>query len=118
MSKSNVHEETVMKGYEITFFTHEGRRHGTTQMAEWLLLTTRNLGLRGATIVTGSKGYGHKHHIHSAHFFELADNPQEIVIIASEEEADRLFDHLQKEGEYIFYVKKSVEFGVLGKPDR
>ena len=107
-----------MKGYEITFFTHEGRRHGTTQMAEWLLLTARDLGLRGATIVTGSEGYGHKHHIHSAHFFELADNPQEIVIIASEEETDRLFDHLQKEGEYIFCVKKSVEFGMLGKPDR
>jgi len=34
-----------MKGYEIAFFTHEGRRHGTTQMAEWLLLTARNLGL-------------------------------------------------------------------------
>jgi hypothetical protein len=40
------------------------------------------------------------------------------VIIASEEEADRLFDHLQKEGEHIFYVKKPVEFGMLGKPDR
>lgn len=106
-----------MKGYEITFFTHEGRRHGTKRMAEWLLLTARDLGLRGATIVTGSEGYGHKHHIHSANFFELADNPQEIVMIASEEETDCLFDHLQKEGVYIFYVKKSVEFGMLGKPD-
>ena len=107
-----------MRGYEITFFTREDCFHGSTQMSDWLMLSALNLGLRGATVVTGSEGYGHKHHIHSARFFELADNPQEIVIIASEEETDRLFDHLQKEGEYIFYVKKSVEFGMLGKPDR
>lgn len=107
-----------MKGYEIIFFTHESCLHGTTQMAEWLLLTARDLGLRGATVVTGSEGYGHKRHIHSARFFELADNPQEIVMIASEEEADRLFDNLQKESVHLFYVKTSVEFGMLGKLDQ
>ena len=70
-----------MKGYEVTFFTHEDRLHGMAQISEWLLLTARDLGLRGATIVTGSEGYGHNRHIHSARFFELADNPQEIVMI-------------------------------------
>jgi PII-like signaling protein len=48
--------------------------------------------------VTGSEGYGHNRHIHSARFFELADNPQEIVIIVTEEESNILFDYLEKEG--------------------
>jgi len=61
-----------------------------TQISEWLLLTTRNLGLQGATIVSGSEGYGHNRHIHSARFFELAENPQEIVIIVTEEEVSRI----------------------------
>ncbi len=39
-------------------------------------------------------------------------------MIVSEEESDHLFDHLQKEDVHLFYVKKSVEFGMLGKPDR
>ena len=86
-------------------------------MSEWLMLTTRDLGLRGATIVTGSEGYGHKHHIHSTRFFEPPDNPQEIVMITSEQEAVRLFDYLQKEGVHLFYFKTPVEFGMLGKPD-
>ena len=43
---------------------------------------------------------------------------QEIVMIVSEEEADLLFNHLQKEGVHIFYVRTSVEFGMMGKPDR
>ena len=105
-----------MKGYEITFFTQQDRFHRMTQISEWLLLTARDLGLRGATIVSGSEGYGHNRHIHSARFFELADNPQEIVMIANEEESSRLFDHLQEEGIQLFYVKKPVEFGILGKP--
>jgi len=55
-----------MKGYEITFFTQEDHLHGLKQMSEWLLLTARDLGLRGATVVTGSEGFGHSRHIHSA----------------------------------------------------
>jgi len=106
-----------MKGYEITFFTQQDRLHGLKQISEWLLLTARNLGLRGATIVTGSEGYGHNRHIHSARFFELADNPQEVVIIVTEEESNIFFDYLEKEGMQLFYVKKPVEFGTLGKPD-
>ena len=106
-----------MKGYEITFFTQQDRLHGLKQISEWLLLTARNLGLRGATIVTGSEGYGHSRHIHSARFFELADNPQEIVMIVTEEESNLLFDHLQKEDVQLFYVKRPVEFGMLSTPD-
>ena len=104
-----------MKGYEVIFFTQQDRLHGTEQMSEWLLHKAHDLGLRGATIVTGSGGYGHNRHIHSAHFFELADNPQEIVLIASEEETNLLFSVLKKEGVYLFYVKKPVEFGMLGQ---
>ena len=107
-----------MKDYEITFFTQEDRLHGKTQMAEWLLLTTRDLGLRGATVVTGSQGYGHDRYIHPARYFELADNPQVIMMIASEEETSLLFNLLQKEDVHLFYVKTPVEFGVLGKPDQ
>ena len=107
-----------MKGFEITFFTQQDRSHGTEQISEWLLKKAYDLGLRGATIVTGSEGYGHNRHIHSARFFELADNPQEIVMIASEEETNLLFSVLQKESVHLFYIKKPVEFGTLGKLDK
>ena len=106
-----------MKGYQITFFTQQDCRHQHQPMAEWLLHVARDLGLRGATIVAGSEGYGQHRRIHSAHFFELADQPQEIVMAVSEEEAERLFEHLKKEGVKLFFVKTPVEFGVLGGPD-
>lgn len=105
-----------MKGFQITFFTQQDRHHGNQTLAEWLLQTARDLGLRGATLLTGSDGFGQHRRIHSAHFFELADQPQEVVMVVTEEEAARLFALLEKEGVHLFYVKAPVEFGVLGAP--
>lgn len=107
-----------MNGYQITFFTQQDRRHQHKPLAEWLILAARDLGIRGATIIAASEGYGHHRRIHSAHFFELADQPQEIVMAVSEEEAERLFDLLTNEGVHLFYVKTPVEFGTLGEHDQ
>jgi PII-like signaling protein len=104
-----------MIGYQITFFTHQDKRHKHQPMAEWLLLAARDLGLRGATIVAGSEGYGQHRRIHSAHFFELADQPQEVMLAVSEDECARLFELLEKEAVQLFYVKTPVEFGILGE---
>ena len=107
-----------MKGYQITFFTQQDRRHKHKPMAEWLMLAARDLGVRGATIVAGSEGYGQHRRIHSAHFFELADQPQEVMMAVSEDEAERLFAYLQEEAVHLFYVKTAVEFGTLGEAEQ
>ncbi len=107
-----------MKGYQITFFTQQNRRHKHQPMAEWLMLAARDLGVRGATIVAGSEGYGQHRRIHSAHFFELADQPQEVMMAVSEDEADRLFAYLKEEAVHLFYVKTPIEFGILGEADQ
>ncbi len=106
-----------MKGFQVTFYTQQDRRHHHTPMAEWLLLTARDLGVRGATVVAASEGFGQHRRIHSAHFFDLADQPLEVVLAVTEEECDRLFGHLRTEGVHLFYVKAPVEFGMLGTPD-
>ena len=106
-----------MKGYQVTFFTQQDRRHGRKPMAEWLIQTARELGLRGATSLAAAEGFGHHGRIHSAHFFDLADQPQEVVLAVTQEELDRLFEHLRKEKVHLFFVKSEVEFGVIGEPD-
>lgn len=90
-----------MQGWQITFFTHQNARHGARPMGEWLVQLARELGLRGAT--------------HATRFFELAEQPMEVVMALSEEETQRLFERLQAEGVHLFYVKAPVEFGTLGE---
>ena len=107
-----------MKGYQITFFTQQDHYHHHKPVAEWLLHAARDLGVRGATIISGSDGYGQHRKIHSARFFELADQPQEVLMAMSEEEAVRFFDFLNKEGIHLFYVKSTVEYGTLGEAEQ
>jgi uncharacterized protein len=104
-----------MNGYQITFFTHQDRRFKGKQLADWLMHLVQELGLRGASLHAGGESFARGGRVHSAHFFELADQPVEVLIAVTTEEAARLFDRLKAEGVHLFYVKTPVEFGVLGR---
>lgn len=103
-----------MQGFQLTFFTEQNRRHGHQMLSEWLLELAKSLGIRGATLLTAAEGIGRDGRFHSAHFFELADQPVELVMVVSEEEASRLFARLEQEDISVFYVKSPVEFGTMG----
>jgi PII-like signaling protein len=75
----------------------------------------KEMGLRGATLVGAGEGFGHHNKLHSVHFFELADQPLEVVMVLTQEECDRLFARLADEKVHVFYVKTPVEFGMLGE---
>jgi PII-like signaling protein len=104
-----------MRGYQITFFTQQDRRQEGRPLADWLVETARALGVRGATALAGAEGFGHSRRIHSARFFELADQPVEVTMIASVEETERLFAHLRQHGVHVFYARTPVEFGTIGE---
>jgi uncharacterized protein len=103
-----------MNGYQITFFTHQDRRHKGKPMGEWLLGLVGELGLRGASLHSGGESFSRGGRIHSAHFFELSDQPIEVLVAVTSEQSNRLFDRLRVEKVHLFYVKTAVEFGVLG----
>jgi len=48
--------------------------------------------------------------------FRVADQPLEVVMAVTTEEADRLLSRLEEEKVHLFYVKTPVEFGALGEP--
>ncbi len=104
----------MKNGYQITFFSHQDRRHKGKQIGEWLMQLVREMGLRGASLHTGGESFARGGRLHSAHFFELSDQPVEVQIAVTTEEAAKLFDKLKAENVHLFYVKTPIEFGVLG----
>ena len=106
-----------MDGFQITFFTQQDHRHKGKPVGDWLIHLAKELGLRGATLFGAGEGFGQHRRIHSAHFFELADIPLEVVMALTPEETERLFERLRAEGVHLFYVKSAVKFGMLGEPD-
>ena len=105
-----------MQGYQLTFFTQQDRAIHGRPLADWLVQESRSMGIGGATLIPATEGFGHRKRIHSAHFFDLADQPLEVVMVVSADEADRLFERLRAENVHVFYVKTAVEFGTVGEP--
>jgi len=102
------------KGFQLTFYTQQNRHHEGRPVGEWLIMTARSLGIRGATEFVAAEGFGHDHRLHSWHFFELADQPVEVKMAVTEQEAEMLFKRLEGEAVRLFYVKSEVEFGSMG----
>nr|WP_242472648.1 DUF190 domain-containing protein [Rhodoferax fermentans] len=83
-------------------------------LADWLIKAARDLGIAGGTVLAASEGLGHDKRLHSAHFFELADQPVEVTFALSELEVSALFALLAQENVRLFYTKVPVEYGVIG----
>ncbi|MDR3451236.1 MAG: DUF190 domain-containing protein [Rhodoferax sp.] len=103
-----------MTGYQLEFFMEQNQRHDHRPLYEWLVEAARSHGVRGATVFMGAIGFGRHGRMHSAHFFDLGDQPVEVTMVATEAEAERLFAFLKEENVRLFYVRLPVEFGTLG----
>ncbi|WP_109477759.1 DUF190 domain-containing protein [Paraburkholderia sp. C35] len=103
-----------MNGCQLTFFTERNRRHGHQTVSEWLLHEARALGIRGASVVSCAQGVGHAGAYHSAHALSLGDQPQQIILATTDDEADRLLDRVRAANVHLFYMRMPVEFGWIG----
>jgi PII-like signaling protein len=104
-----------MKGFQISFFTVQNAEHDGKRVTDWLFALVKELGLTGVTEISAQQGIGHHRKLHSTHFIELADQPIEVMIAATEEQSVRLFERLKAAKVKIFYIKAAVEFGNLGE---
>lgn len=103
-----------MNGFQITFFTHQGRKHGHHAIHDWLMHALLDHGIRGATLTMGEESFGHSGKLHSRFFVELADQPIEITAAMTEAQATALFAYLEAQQANLFYIKSPIEFGALG----
>lgn len=100
-----------MQGYKIVFSTVRDRKHDGVSVYEWLIDAAKAIDMQGVTVINASQGYGRDKTMHSAGFFELADQPIEIIMLADEQKCDMLFEKIKSEGLSIFYSKTAAEFG-------
>ncbi|MGC3984080.1 MAG: DUF190 domain-containing protein [Pseudorhodoferax sp.] len=104
-----------MQGYQLTFFMTQDRRHGFATMGEWLMKLAREQGAIGGTLLGAAEGFDHLGRMHSAHFFELADQPMALTVSVDAQACERLLNALAEEDVSLTYVKVPVEFGRVGK---
>ena len=103
----------MQAGYEVIFMAPQSRCHGRKRVTDWIVDKARELGITRVTKRYDAEGTGGGGHVHSAHFFELADQPVEIVFVLETDLADRLIGAVKAEGVHVFCIRKPVEFGEL-----
>ncbi len=104
-----------MQGYQLTFFTEQDRRHDHQSIGEWLLEFARAHGAAGGTLLAGSEGIDHAGHVHSAHFFDLADQPLIVIVTLEQAACEKLMQALAQEEIDLAYVRTPIEFGRIGR---
>lgn len=105
-----------MNGFQITFYTEQSRRIHHQPVGDWLLSIVKSMNIGGATLSNATSGVGRDNKLHSAHFFDLAEQPIEVTVVTSAKGCAKLFERLNSEEDLrIFYVKVPVEFGLIGE---
>ncbi|MHA3083957.1 DUF190 domain-containing protein [Acinetobacter sp. ANC 5383] len=104
-----------MQGYLLRFYTEQQVQYRGKAMYKWLLAVAQQFKIQGATVLTALESVGRQGASHSNHFFELVDQPIQVELIVTAQQADELLDYLQQQELSLFYVKIPVEFGSLGQ---
>lgn len=103
-----------MKGFQLIFSTLQSRKHPNGEyISQWLVNMSEKIGIKGVTILNASQGIGRDGKLHSSTFFELADEPLEIIMNVSEAESEKLFTLLSEEKLGLFYTKIATEYGTV-----
>lgn len=106
---------TLQSGYEVVFMAPSSRRHKGRRAIEMAADCARALGIRHMTRRVDAEGSGQNGILHSAHFFELDDQPEELIFILEEDLADRLIEAVAAERIPVFCLCRPVTFGHLGR---
>jgi len=101
-------------GYEVIFITPQNRRYKGKWVTEWIVKLAHEAGVDRMTKRMDSEGQGVEGHKHSAHFFELADQPVEIMFVVDENTAEKLIEAVRATGMPVFLIRKKVEYVDLG----
>jgi PII-like signaling protein len=104
-----------MKGSQLTVYAanQSHRRHHQT-VVEWLLDETARAGIHGATVTEVTESFGARGKYHAARFFELADQPVAIAVVAEDDKIDALLERLRRGGIRLFYTRHRIEFDAIG----
>ena len=103
-----------MQGSLLSFYVHEGDRHDSRLLWEWLLEQANNRGVRGGSVYRAMAGFGRQHVLHERKFFELAGSQTlKVEFIVTTDEAQQLLALVHQEKLRLFYAYIPLHFGVI-----
>jgi len=98
----------------LKFYVAENQRHNGMLLYEWLLDEAKKTGAPGGFAFRAVAGFGRHGKMHEETFFELAgDLSVQIEFVLEDTLADKLLTALRLFKLNLFYVRYSVESGII-----
>ena len=98
----------------LSFYISEKQHHAGMPLHEWLLEEARGLGVHGGSAFRAIAGFGRHGKMHEETFFELAGElAMKVEFILDDALAEQLLGKVRAQSMNVFYVKQSVQSGVV-----
>ncbi|MES1923730.1 DUF190 domain-containing protein [Salinisphaera sp. T31B1] len=104
-----------MKGFEVIFIAPSARRHDGKPVLDAIADMAQRMGIKRMTRRVDAMGKGASGHVHSAHFFEQADQPEELMFVLDGGDADRLIREVEGSGADTLCIRRSIEYWAFGE---
>lgn len=104
-----------MKGFELIFIAPRSRRHDGEPVLDTVARLAREQDITRVTRRDDIEGVGGSGHTHSAHFFESADEPQELMFVLDGDASDTLIRAVEEAGLPVFCLRRSIDYWQFGE---
>ena len=101
-------------GWELIFMAPRSRRHAGEPVLNAVVRLAAQQGLTHYTRRTDAEGSGISGRVHSAHFFDLADEPEELTLVATRTRAAALLHAVEQADLEVFVLRREIEYAQLG----
>ncbi|CAM5788825.1 DUF190 domain-containing protein [Castellaniella caeni] len=103
----------MKKGYEILFMAPRSQRHKGKPTLDAVIEIARQHNIHRYTRRVDTESIGRDGRAHAAHFFELVDEPEELLFVLGAHRANELLQALEAERMHVFCVRRTIDFGHL-----
>jgi len=98
----------------LSFYISEKQHHDGKLLYEWLLEEAQGLGIHGGSAFRAIAGFGRHGKMHEETFFELAGElAVKVEFILDDALAEQMIGIVRAQKMDVFYVKQSVQSGVV-----
>ena len=103
-----------MKGFEMLFMAPRARRIDGKPVLDAVIDLAAAQGIERSTRRVDAEGIGSSGHMHSAHFFEQAYEPEEVMFVLDGGAADALMRGVEEKEIPVFVLRRAVDYWQFG----
>lgn len=107
----------MQQGYELLFMAARSQRVHGKPILDMVMEIARSHDIHRHTRRTNTTAVGEDGRAHAMHFFELDDEPEELLFVLGAHRSAELLQAVRAAALHVFCVRRPIEFGHMDEVD-